>query len=327
MFELILNDRILQILILLITAGAAIITFFMVRGFNAESIRMQLGSGLNNLSSYYSEKRVSNEIKKYTRTVIFKLSFLERLEIRYVDKPNIRKVVFFANIYVVLGVAAFILLSVTMLVYMYLYHLPSSLCIGILSSAIVFVGLDMVTKYNTEKIRKQMAIWIATLNRWVDIKEDVSYILDKSVLGTPEPLKSHIKECVIQMNTGINKYEALDILSSKIDSEQFKDFVLNLKQTLKHRGNLKALLNNLEEEFYMLEEEYARRKITTFSSRLRTYVLMAFVLIVGFAFLNMNLEVRAFYMETDTGKLLLTLFFGMYFLAFLISTKVTNFNY
>ena len=69
---------------------------------------------------------------------------------------------------------------------------------------------------------------------------------------------------IIQVNRGVEPLEAISMLEMKVDNPQFRDFIVNIKQNVKHRGEIRKLLSNLEEQFYKIEEEYNRRKILTY---------------------------------------------------------------
>ncbi|MCL5069605.1 MAG: hypothetical protein M1308_01700 [Actinobacteria bacterium] len=327
MIELLLHNYFLLALLALSAVLAGVLAFYGAYKFNFMLFQGKLNKGYNRLRDAYNNQRIAEEVKKYTRTIHIKLSLLEKLEIRYVDKPNLRRWLPFMNLNIIMAVSLILSVVTFGLVYSKLYHIPSSLSLAAIIFCVPFVGLDMLSKYNSERVRKKLATFVAILNKWCDVKEDIIYIFENSIESVGQPLASFITDCIIQMKSGLNEYEALDIFSMKVDSEQFQDFVLNLKQNRKHRGKLKELLTNLEDEFFNLEEEYDRRKITTFGSRLRVYGLMVFVAAVGYFFMQFNSDVKHFYLQDEAGKLLMTVFFIIYFIAFIISTKITSFNY
>ncbi len=65
----------------------------------------------------------------------------------------------------------------------------------------------------------------------------------------------------------------------------------------------------MEDQFYRMEEEYNRRRISTLRDRITIYILMFAVLFICYGFLKINPDVEAFYLETFKGRLLITLFF------------------
>jgi Flp pilus assembly protein TadB len=325
--DIILSNYILMAISAVILISLLFFVIFATKNLNLSVIQFMFSKGVNNIRNMYKGQKLADNLKMATRTLNIKLTWIETMEIRYVDKPLLRQLVPFANIYVVFVANLILFLIGFWITYMKTYHIGFGIVFGVILSSFLFVLLDLRTKYLCEHIRNMMATWVSTLNKASDTKEDVIYILESSIETAQEPLKSYIFECVVQMKNGMNSYDALDFLRKKIDSEQFKDFIMNLKQNVKHRGNIKKLIANCEEEFFTLQEEYERRKITTFSSRIRIYIMMVFVLAVGYFLIQLNPSVKEYYFNNPIGKWVMTGFLAVYFIAFVISTKITNFNY
>jgi hypothetical protein len=132
---------------------------------------------------------------------------------------------------------------------------------------------------------------------------------------------------VIQVTRGIEPVEALEILQMKVDNPQFRDFVINVRQNLKYRGDIRKLLAKLEDQFYKIEEEYNRRRISTYRDRLLIYFVMFAVLFAGFVFLRMNPQVESYYLKTFAGKSLLTLFSLLYAGGLYFTAGITRFKH
>ena len=71
---------------------------------------------------------------------------------------------------------------------------------------------------------------------------------------------------VIQVRRGIKPEDALDILRMKVNNPQFGDFIINIKQNVKHRGDTKSSFQ-YGRAVLQMEEEYNRRKISTLSGQ------------------------------------------------------------
>ena len=151
------------------------------------------------------------------------------------------------------------------------------------------------------------------------MKEDIFYAFEKCIdSGIGEPLNTFIRDMVIQVNRGISPMDALSILQMKVDNYQFRDFIINIKQNVKHRGDIKKLLDNLEVQFYKIEEEYNRRKISTYRDRLTIYFIMFLVLLTGYLFLKINPEVESFYLGNFSREAAYYNFCILYVLGFIL---------
>jgi Flp pilus assembly protein TadB len=292
------------------------------------SIKKALSLGLDRLNGDYRNRRLQREARKYTRTISVKLSLVERLELTLIDKSNIRQYIPFMNFYVLLLVSVLVFILTFPPVYRILYFVPSTAVICGMFSLVPAFLLDLLGRYNSEKIRRKLAEFISVLNRWCTVKEDIFYAFERSTeSGIGEPLRTFIRDMCIQVRCGINPLEALDLLQMKVDNAQFKDFVINIKQNIKFRGDITKLLTNMEAQFYKLEEEYDRRKISTYKDRLLIFVLMFLVLIIGYFFLKFNPRVEQYYLATTEGKLLLAFFTLLFAGGVYFSFGITRFKH
>ena len=252
----------------------------------------------------------------------------ERLELMLIEKSNIRRYIPFMNIYFLFAFSFLIFLAAYGPISRALDFIPSSVIISGIISTVPFLALELLARYNSETIRKRLAEYISVLNRWCSVKEDVMYAFEKS-LGSDigEPLQTFIRDMVIQVNRGMDASDALDMLQMKIDNPQFKDFIINVKLSLRYRGDVVKLLTNLENQFYRFDEEYNRRRISTYKDRVLIYFIMAGVLITAYLFISSTPQVGDFYLRSAEGKLLLTLFSGMYMLGLYLTAGITRLKY
>jgi len=283
---------------------------------------------LKSINDNLDRRRLRKEIKKYTGAVTIRMSLPEKIELYLIDKSNIRHYLPFFSFYFLCFTVVSAFVSTFGYVFRILRFVPSAIAICFLFSLIPVFILDIMGKYNSEKIRRQLAGFISVLNRWCAVKEDIFYAFEKSVeSGIGEPLKTFIKDMVIQVNCGIEPLEALDMLQMKVDNAQFRDFLVNIKQNIRHRGDIRKLLSNLEGQFYKIEEEYNRRKISTYKDRLLIYFIMFSVLFIGYFFLKSSPKVEGFYLRTFTGKSLLTFFCLLYACGFYMTLRITSFKH
>lgn len=310
---------------ILLAAASILLAVLSIR---AGGIRERVNTVLGRLDDEYSSRRLSREVKKYTRPVTFRMTLLEKLELFFIDKSNIRHYLPFMNIHLLFFLMALIF-SVSMRpVLVALGFLPSAIIICILFSMVPLFLLDLLARFNSESIRRRLAEFVSVLNRWCSVREDVFYAFEKSIdSGIGEPLKTFIRDMAIQVNRGIEPTEALEILQMKVDNIQFRDFIVNVKQNIKHRGDIIKLLTNLENQFYKIEEEYNRRRISTYKDRILIFCVMFAVLFIAYFFIKSNARIEQFYLQTVKGKMLLTLFSLLYASGFYLSFGITKFKH
>jgi Flp pilus assembly protein TadB len=283
---------------------------------------------VDQLNEEYTERRLLREVKRYTTAVSIKMSRVERFEFYFIDRSNIRRFVPFAGFPTLLMTSLTIFAATFQPVFKLLYFVPSTVIICLLIASAPLFALELMAVYNSEKIRRQLAEFLSVLNRWCAVKDDIFYAFEKSVdSGIGEPLRSFIKDMVIQVKCGIEPIDALDILQMKVGSEQFRDFLINIKQNIRSKGDTRKLLSNLEYQYYELEKEYVRRKISTYRDRLTIYVVMALVLVLGYFFITSSSKIQDFYLGTTPGKYLLSLFCVIYAIGAYLTSKIAKFKH
>ena len=232
-----------------------------------------------------------------------RLNLLERIELLYIEKSNIRRYVPFMNIYILMLLVLLIFVSSYRYVYGILRFVPSAVVIsGILSAAPLFL-LELLARYNAESIRKKLSEYISVLNRWCSVKENIMYAFEKSLdSNIGEPLHTFIRDMVIQVNRGMDPCEALDMLQMKVDDAQFSDFIVNIKLSIRHRGDIRKLLTNLENQFYKIDEEYNRRRISTYRDRVVICTVMFAVLPLSYFFKKCRRRSGTFTLKHSAGR-------------------------
>lgn len=317
-------------MILIILCAAAILTadvFLAIQLAGSGKVRSILGGVAFELEEGYRDRRLKHEVRKYLRPVGGDMSLVEKVELFLIDKSNIRRYLPFINFYTFALIIAIIFTVTFKPIQETFSFIPTTIIICTIFSAAPVFGLDLMAKYNSEKVRRSLAEFISVLSRWCSVKNDIFYAFSKSVdSGLGEPLRTFVSDMVIQVNRGIAPVEALEILQVKVDNSQFRDFIINVKQNIRYRGDIRKLLSNLEEQFYKIEEEYARRRISTYKDRLLIYFVMFSVLFIGYGFLKMNPQVEEYYFRTFEGKSLLSFFSLLYIAGLYLTSGITRFR-
>ena len=312
---------------LLLIGLTVYIARLIIGSINISVISKKLNTGYQQINEAYNDRRLMREVKINTITISIDMSLADKVELYLIDKSNIRKYVPFMSFSVLIAVSGAIFIATFSVVYHVIYFIPTTVVICGIFAGSPFMALDLLSRYNSEVVRRKLADFISVLLRWCAVKEDIFFAFRMSVdSGIGEPLKSYIRDMVIQVNHGMDPMQSLEILQLKVDNEMFKDFTINIKQCVKNQGNIIKLLSNMEEQFYSIEKEYNRRNISTYKDRLLIMGTMLVVLIVGYIFLQIP-QINAYYLGTVQGKLLLMLFAFLYIAGFVQFTKVTKFKH
>ncbi|MDD4495480.1 MAG: type II secretion system F family protein, partial [Eubacteriales bacterium] len=244
---------------------------------------------LDQAMSGVKSKRTGTDLKRYASAVSVKATVPERISIVFIERSNIRRYIPLFNLQSLAAIiiASFILIIIP--IYRSIGFLPSAIIISIMFSLWPFTILDVMGRYNSTRIRRKLSDFISILNRWCAVKEDIFFAFEKSLdSGIDEPLRSFISDLVIQVQRGVEPEAALELLRMKVGNPQFADFIINIKQCIRSRGEIRKLMTNLEDQFYKIEEEYNRRKISTHRDRIIIYAVMVAVLAISWFLLSFN---------------------------------------
>lgn len=321
------SDMLIGINGALIVIISLYVAFFAAAAANTDFIKDSIKNGYEKLNNGYIDRQLQRQVKRYTKTITVRMSLVDKIELFLIDKSNIRRFISFMNFYVLLLISIIVFVVSYILVYGFLKFAVSSFIIAGIFFFIPTVILEIMGLYNSDYTRRKLGYFISILRQWVDVKEDIIYAFEKSVASVSDPLKSYIVDMTIQIRRGMDPQDALTLLEKKIGNPQFTDFILNIKQNIKYRGNLKVLLSNMEEQFYKLEQEFNRRKISTFWDKIYIVIAMIFVIIIAFLLVKSNPKALNFYTDTMQGKLYITLFTMLYGIGFYIMATISRFKH
>ena len=299
-----------------------------IESFDVNYVKEQISNTYQLVNEHYNERRLRRDVRKYSKSISIKMSFVDKVELLLIDKSNVRQYIPFMSFYVLVVVTAVIFTIALYVTYNFLKYLPSAIIMSTIVAIVPVIILDRMCKVNADATRKKLAFFISVLLKWATVKEDIFYAFEKSIdSGIGEPLRSYVQAMIIQVRKGMDPLTAFDILKMKVDNDQFRDFMANIKQNFRARGDTVKLLNIMEEQFYKLEEEHNARNITTYQDRITLLIIMIAVVVLMYLALKYSVSLRMYYLGTEAGKILLTVFACMYFIGFYFYTRINKFDH
>ena len=298
-----------MVLVVLVALGLVGLNILLARFVRAEVRPKKIIKSLTRSAEISLEKRrTRQEAVRLLHRNNLKPTLIDLLEIKLIDKPNLRKLIPFMDMKLLLLVECLIVgISFQGLSGIFVFP-PTTAVMAILVAGVPIMILDLIGRYHASKIRRRLCDFVSCVGRWLAVKEDLVFAFEKSAPMMEEPLSSYLKEMVIQIKMGVPPENALDYLALKIDSAHFRDFVINVKGNLKCRGDIRRLITILEKQFYEIEKEYIRRNISSSGDRILLYVIAAFSLILCLYMLLLVPSARQFYTETTVGKIIMMVF-------------------
>jgi len=205
--------------------------------------------------------------------------------------------------------------------------IPASFVVACLGLFLPKLVLDVWCERKNRTLASKTVTWISLMSRWSIVHEDVYYCLEKSSDGVAEPLKTYLEAFNRQVKyTGLLD-EGFQELLLYSNNALYRNFVINLRQAARSKGDLCMLLERLEEEAYLIEGEHARLRSNTYFDRLIIACTAVLTLILGLGLLAHNPLMRFFYFHSRLGQVLFTLYLILFLQALYVASRITTFNY
>lgn len=203
----------------------------------------------------------------------------------------------------------------------------TSLILSFISLLFPWIVIDIKGQKTNNLLSLEVSKLISGLARWSIIKDDIFYCFEKSVDQLNEPLKSYVQDFILQVKYSGHIGYAFDIVIEKTQHEMLRTLMINLQQSSHSKGNLQELLEHLEEESYQIFGEHERRKTELYFDRIAILFCISLVLMVTIIVFLINEPMRSFYLTTDLGQNLLSVFTLLFFLGVVNATRINSFNY
>ncbi len=156
-------------------------------------------------------------------------------------------------------------------------------------------------------MRKQVIILTSALSRWCQVKADLIYAFEQSLQADlNDDFKLAIRSMLNRIHGGMPIDLALDKFREYSNQEQFLDLVGAVKANIIHRGDLPVLMEQLELQFFKLEEAYQQRRISN-RADLRS-VILCFVfgmLLTGIRYAGSS-NIRNAFTSSNMGLILMS---------------------
>lgn len=256
-----------------------------------------------------------------------KLGYFEKLDLRLIERSNIRSYIPFLNIYVLLIILAMMFVALLAPVYSLFNAWYTTIVVSFFISLIPSILLDSLTAFNASKSRKTTSNFLSLLLSWLEVKNDIIFAFEHVINDVEAPLRFYLIDALAQLKSGIDPEQVFDILSYKINTEQFYIIAKNFKSVFKNGGDIVGLVKVLEDEAYMIDNEFETRVTDTFMTR-----LLLNVLLIGSAFfligsLLIDPTLKELYTNTSGGKTVMFVSTIIFVLGFLWNLKSGSSEY
>lgn len=187
------------------------------------------------------------------------------------------------------------------------------------------VILSFIAESKNKKIEKVILNVLLQLKNYTQINNDILYALKE--VKTIEPLQSHIKKFLLEMNSGIKFEKAIQNLKEKIPFKKFQMVFTNMQYCYLYGGDFSELMSKNYKMIAAVQNEKNHREQETTSARIVLGVLIVLDLFVYFTFIKDNYENYEIMTKSLLGNVILYWNFISIWLLVLLMQKVKKLDY
>ena len=191
----------------------------------------------------------------------------------------------------------------------FIKSIMAAIALGLLPVIGVYSLIDITERYWEDREMKQITFFLMTMAKWSSVKNDLVYCLKKtSESNMKKPLGTMVTTTLGRIYGGMTPGAAFGLLEEESRSEDFQYMIKNIRFAAEKGGNLQKLFKSMEEQYFKIDEEYFKRKISTLRDRIAVYVTIFMVIGTGIWFIGNNSVAGTFYLRTLNGNMLLIAF-------------------
>lgn len=203
----------------------------------------------------------------------------------------------------------------------------TSVSVALMPAVIPYVIYDVCKNIMFAKEQKSIVDLLLIMSKWSAVKNDVVFCLNKAARSNiKDPVKRLINDVCNRIGSGMSVTDALSIFEKEALSEELRYVIMNIRYAYEKGGDLYSIFKSMEDQFFKLDEELYKRKISTSKDRYAVYATILLVLITFYYFVFKNESVMDFYISTENGKLYLALFAFLFFLGTITTISAVKQN-
>lgn len=187
------------------------------------------------------------------------------------------------------------------------------------------VILSFIAEMKNKKIEKVMLNFLLQLKNYTRINNDIIYALKE--VKTIEPLQSHIKKFLLEINSGVKFEKAMENFKEKIPFQKFKMVFTNMQYCYLYGGNFSELMAKNYRYIAAIQKEKTNREQETKNARIVLVILILLDIFIYFYFIKNNYENYRIMTKSFFGNVILYWnFISIWFLVILMQ-KVKKLDY
>ncbi|MBN1622995.1 MAG: hypothetical protein JXN10_02785 [Clostridia bacterium] len=197
----------------------------------------------------------------------------------------------------------------------------AALSISIIPAFCVYGAFDMISRARQSREAGQITYFLMTMSKWSAVRNDMVFCLKKTTeAGIEKPVGVLLERTLGRINGGMDIIRAFSLLEEESSSEDLRYLSRSIRFAAEKGGNLQKLFTGMEQQYFRIDEETFKRKISTVRDRGAVYLTVIIVIATAFWFLLSNPTAGEFYLYTSFGNYLLMAFSAVFATALIFMT-------
>jgi|GEM_PF-575684 len=221
----------------------------------------------------------------------------------------------------IIAIAFMVFLLSFMTLRVFVHNSMAALAISILPPFCTYYAYDIFSKAKERREASQLVYFLMSMSKWSAVRNDIVFCLGKtSETSIGKPLDKLISGTLSRIQGGMDVIRAFQVMEQESRSQDLRYLVRNIRFAAERGGNLHRLFTGLERQYFRIDEEIFKRKISTARDRATVYITLIVVAVASIWFLSSNPSAKEFYMNTEIGNIILMLFSLVFSSAMLFMT-------
>lgn len=288
-----------------------------------KNINKKVSKFIKNKNEKYYEELLKNREKNKKIKTVSKLNIFHKIYL-LMEQAGC-KITLFWNPITIFILGTIIFLIAYRIIFSIFQIVLLSILIAIPTFFIPIVVLCFIKESKNKKIEKVMLNVLLQLKNYTQINNDILYALKE--VKTIEPLQSHIKKFLLEMNSGIKFEKAIQNLKEKIPFKKFQMVFTNMQYCYLYGGDFSELMAKNYKMIEAVQNEKNHREQETMSARIVLGVLIILDLFVYFTFIKDNYENYEIMTKSFFGNVILYWNFISIWILVLLMQKVKKLDY
>ncbi|MDX1359619.1 MAG: hypothetical protein R3232_12365, partial [Clostridia bacterium] len=157
-----------------------------------------------------------------------------------------------------------------------------AMVLGIIPAVGAYAAVDLVERIREDRETRQITYFLMTMSKWSGVKNDLVYCLRKTdETQLKNPLGKLVKNTLGRIYGGMEPAIALTLLEQESYGPDMRYLVRNIRFSAEKGGDLSRLFRGMEEQFFKIDEEFFKRRISTLRDRFAVYGTLTMVMAAG----------------------------------------------